>query len=577
MQNTYIQPANTAPRSSLIGDIWLLLTLRWHLAWNGFKGRKTWAKVLYIIGALWIALFAGGLSGSVGLLAGSLLHEFPDQHLDTLMPGLILTAATILILFSSFGVALGSLFLASDLDLLMSAPVDRRAVFTSKLLDGMVFYYAALLITAVPALVTYGLGMSYGPLYYLFAILALLGTPLFPAGLAAILVMLVARFAPARRVREVLGLVGALFGIGCGVLGQTSRVWMRQLSDANADPQAILSTLRGIGDIPFPSLVAGHGLSAAGTGDVLGALVGLSGFLLITFGFFAACVLLADRLYAAGWVRMQSSGSAKRTRQRAEQAASKGGMLGRASAAMAIALKDWRVIPRDLRNFAQMLSPLLILPIVYLNILGGRNTSRLPNFFGGRGFDPAGLFIAGGILFATALVFGRIAGTSISMEGKAWWLLKAAPLSSDEIIRGKFIASFLPFAVVSSVLMIGAEIWKGFSIAGFLYGWYGIELIGAAMLAVETGLAVPWARLDWDDPRRMSSGWGSILTLVAWALMGLAVGGALCLPLVALAADPPLEIAAAVAGLVIATVVAAGSGWLALRFGADRLSAVGET
>ena len=51
--------------------------------------------------------------------------------------GINLMFLTLLLLLTSFGVALGSLFLTSDLDLLMSAPIDTRAVFLSKLLDGM--------------------------------------------------------------------------------------------------------------------------------------------------------------------------------------------------------------------------------------------------------------------------------------------------------------------------------------------------------------------------------------------------------------------------------------------------------
>src|SRR3954454_19223875 len=99
MQTNQMQTTTSAPRPSLFADTWLLLTLRWQLAWNGFKSRKTGAKVLYIIGALWITVVAVGVSGSLGLVAGSLLREFPDSHLDTLIPGLILSAATLLILF----------------------------------------------------------------------------------------------------------------------------------------------------------------------------------------------------------------------------------------------------------------------------------------------------------------------------------------------------------------------------------------------------------------------------------------------------------------------------------------------
>ena len=49
----------------------------------------------------------------------------------------------------------------------MSAPVDRRAVFISKMLDSVSVNYMILAFTAMPALVTYGLGLGYGPLYYL--------------------------------------------------------------------------------------------------------------------------------------------------------------------------------------------------------------------------------------------------------------------------------------------------------------------------------------------------------------------------------------------------------------------------
>ena len=563
----------------MIADIRLLFALRWTIGWNNFRSRKVPAKVLTVIGFVFLAATAGTLSSVAGIVAGVLLRAFPGQHLDTIIPGAILTAASMLILFSSFGVALGSLFLSGDLELLMSAPVDRRAVFITKILDGMGFYYATVAFTALPALITYGLGIGYGPLYYLLIVVALIGTPLFPASLASLLVILVARFAPARRVREVLGLMGALFGITCGVLGQTARFWMRDLSGSstNGTVDGLLAALRGLAAAPLPSMVAGRGLSAAGRGDIAGAFVGLSGFLLLTFGLFGGCVLVADSLYTTGWMRMQSSGSAKRTKQRAAQAASRGGLLSRAPAFAAIMLKDWRIIPRDLRNFAQMLSPLLFLPVVYINILGGRDTSRsLSRVFARGGVDPTGVLIAGGVLLSSALVFGRIADTGISREGKAWWLLKAAPISAIEIMRAKFLTALVPFMVLSSLLMIGAAFWKGFSLFGFLYGWFGVELLGAGLLAVQAGLAVPWARLDWDDPRRMSSGWGAIITLVAWAFLVLLAGGALCLPLLAEIARPALVVWGVVGGLVLSSLIVVLASALALQFGVSRLGDVGE-
>src|SRR5262249_810934 len=172
----------------------------------------------------------------------------------------------------------------------------------------------------------------------------------------------------------------------------------------------------------------------------------------------------------------------------------------------------------------QMLWPLFLLPVVYFNLLSGRRGAgalAAAEQLGRGAADPAGILIAAGILAATALLFSRLALTAISMEGKSWWLLKAAPISGVEVLRGKFLAAWAPFAGLSTLLLAGAAVWRGFSAFGFLYGWYGVELLGAGMLAVGVGFAVPWARLDWEDPRRMSSGWGALFATLVWAMLAL--------------------------------------------------------
>jgi ABC-2 type transport system permease protein len=563
----------------VIADAWLLTTLRWHLAWNTFKGRPIAVRILTVLGGLLLVLFGGGVSAAIGIGAGFLIRNFPGERLDALIPGAILTAVALLLLLSSFGVALGSLFLTSDLDLLMAAPVDRRAVFITKILDGMTSYYGLGLVIAFPALLTYGLAIGYGPQYYLLALVAILVTPLLPAGFGALLVMLVARFAPARRVREMLGLAGALVGLACGLIGQTSRFWADRVEVEGNGATTWLDTLREVANWPIPTAIAGRGLTAAGAGEWLPAAANLTGFLFLTLGFFALCVMLADRLYAAGWARMQSSGSAKRSRQRAERAARSTGLLGRAPAYMAIVLKDWRVVPRDLRNFAQMLSPLLFLPVVYLNILGeGRRGRGLDDltFLGGRDIGVNGILISLGVLMATALVFARLTSTGISREGKSWWLLKAAPITGGELLRGKYLTALIPFVLLSSVLLAGAALWKGFDPLWFLYGWFGVEVLGAGLLALDTGLSVPWARLDWDDPRKMSSGLGVLISFIAWVLLGLVAGAFLCLPVIAEIFQPTALFAASVFGLTMASAISLSIGWLAFRFGASRVAMVGE-
>lgn len=574
-------PPAPGSAGALLADTWLLLTLRWQMMINKFQHRSTGARLLTILGLLALAVPFTALSAAVGFGGGWLLKTFPDLALEGILPGLILTAVAVVLLITSFGTALGSLFLSSDLELLMIAPVDRRAVFLSKLLDGVESNYLIIAVVALPALITYGLGQGYGPLYYLLALPTLLGTPLLPEGLGALAVLLIARFAPARRVREVLGLAAALFGISCSVIGQTSRFWFSPSvgrTGSSADMHAIQSQLESFAALPLPSLVAGRGLAAAGHGDLAGAVVGLAGFSLITFGFFAGCVLVAERLYNNGWVRMQSSGNARRSQARVARDAAHIGWMGRASAPLALALKDWRMIPRDLRNFAQLLGPLVMLPVLYFNLLGGgRRSLNLTELTGNlitTALDPAGIGIAIGILTGTVLICTQVATTAISMERHSWWLIKIAPITAGEIARGKYLSAWVPFAVLSTLLMAGASLWRGFSPLGALYGWFGIELLGAGILAMALGFGMRWPRLGWDNPKQMNSGWASLATLGGETVVGLIGGGFLCLPAFA---PPQWALAAWVIGPLGAILLTALGAWGALTFGLSHLSAIGET
>ena len=564
----------------MLTDTLLLITLRWQLAWNSFRGRSLIRRILIIAFFGWVGAAMMGGSAMAGLGAGSLLRFFPALQLESLIPGLILTAIALMLFVNSFGVALGSLFLSSDLERLMTAPVDRRAVFISKILDGTASYYALTLALATPALVMYGIGLRYGPAYYVLTLIALLGTPLLPAGLGSLAVMLVARFAPARRVREFMGLVAAVFGIGCSVISNLNRWWARPGTVSRLDLSAFLEQARQFADLPIPSFVAGKGLAAAGVGNIGLALIDLSGFLLLTFGLFAVCIWFADKLYSTGWMRMQSSGVANRSKERSARFAARTGLLGDATPALAIALKDWRVIPRDLRNFAQFITPLILLPILYLNFFGGRregfNALNEANTFGQGLVDFTNAFVAAGILMSGVFVFSRIASTGISMEGKSWWLMKAAPISGRELLLGKFTAAMVPFAIVTTLMFIGVAAWRGFSLPGAIYGWLGIMSLGAGMLAIDVGMAVPWANLTWDDPRRMSSGWGGLFAMIGTTVMGLAAGLCLSLPLIARVLLPDLEIAAWIVGPLLAIGITLGIATLMVGIGLKFLPNVGE-
>src|SRR5262245_33166311 len=136
-------------------DLWLLLTLRARVGWNTFRAQKGWQQALQVIGVTVGVGFGSVFTASLGFGLRYGHRYTPDLQLSATLPGLILTAVGILVLFSSVGLALGSLLLANDLETLMTAPVDRRAVFTAQLLNGLGLYYGLAIIIGMVPLTTF--------------------------------------------------------------------------------------------------------------------------------------------------------------------------------------------------------------------------------------------------------------------------------------------------------------------------------------------------------------------------------------------------------------------------------------
>src|SRR4051794_29644345 len=115
-----------------------------------------------------------------------------------------------------------------------------------------------------------------------------------------------------------------------------------------------------------------------------------------------------------------------------------------------------------------------------------------------------------------------------------------------------------------------AEVWKGFNPFWLLYGWFGVEVLGLGMLAMSTGLSVPWAKLNWDDPKRMLSWQTAVLTLVSWFALGAIGGLVLCMPVLVELFNTANTSLIAIMMLICAVVtamLAGGAAYAVLRLG----------
>ena len=150
------------------------------------------------------------------------------------LPSLVLFFALFPLGLGVLSTLLSALFLSGDMELLLSAPVPTRAVFVAKFFGGLLTPYFLLLGLGGPFLLGYGRGMGYNWPYFPVVFLVLLLLPLLPAGASALLVMVVVRIVPARRAREMVGILGVLLGTGIWLISQFSPRLLSELSGVRA-------------------------------------------------------------------------------------------------------------------------------------------------------------------------------------------------------------------------------------------------------------------------------------------------------------------------------------------------------
>lgn len=539
MSSAYVQP-----ESLLWHYVWKLLHLRWQIFFSGLRRARPRRQISYLV----LALLGLGLMAGMFVVSWLILNflhspevaRFVDPALFLhSVPVLIITIAFVVVLLFSFGVLLQALYLAGDMDFLLSVPVPIRAVFMAKLLQAILPNFGLISLFGLPVLFGLGAAGHYQVLYYPLVVIVLAAVVLAAAGLASLLVMSVVRVFPARRVAEVLAVAGGLISLLCSQAGQFSR--SVELSPAQAS-QAF-GTLTRLSTPWSPLAWAGRGLVDIGQGHWLTGV----GFLVLTLGLagaiFVVALSTAERLYYTGWAGMQSGTRRKKTgrtsRPRPARRTPVAALLeSQAPAAVrGLMVKDALVIRRDLRNMSQLLSP-LILGVIYAAALvrdGGQGPA-------GRGEGPAWLMhmlknvmVYGNVgvsLFVGWSLMSRLAMMGFSQEGKNYWLLKSAPVSADQLLAAKFMVAYLPTLALGWGFFLVISLVQGAGLATLLFGMPVVALCIAGGVGISLAFGVTGVNLEWDDPRQMTRG--------SAGCFGLLVSGGCMIVCLALFFGPPI-------------------------------------
>lgn len=177
-----------------------------------------------------------------------------------------------------------------------------------------------------------------------------------------------------------------------------------------------------------------------------------------------------------------------------------------------IAIKDLKTFFRDTSQWSQLIL-LLALVVVYVY-----NFSVLPlqgnplvTFYFKNVIAFLNLALAG---FVVSAVSVRFIFPSISLEGKAFWVLQTAPISLRRMWWAKFWVGLMPLLILGEVLVLATNTYL--RVMPFMMWLSGLTLFGMSFSIVSLGLAVgaAYPNFDADNAARVAAGVGGLLYMI---------------------------------------------------------------
>jgi ABC-2 type transport system permease protein len=434
---------------------------------------------------------------------------------------------TAVLVFSSLVFSLNALLLNPDLDLLLAAPQPVESVLAARMVVQVLRLLLLSLLFTGPALLVLAIA-NHDPLILgIFAALYLL-YPVLVVVIISLLSLLLVRFIPAGRGREILTVFGVVLALGINLLNFLFNPALRDSGFARRP-----GVPPSLPDVPaasapwLPSGWAGRSAAAILHGDVLTAVGWASLLLAVSAVIFAVGTSLSGRLYLAGWIQAVPP---RRRHSTVARSRRPNGAIPLLSPVLAsIVIKDWRMRTRDLAQLVRF-----VMPVVFIFVIFGLRFPRLIGTVRSLGAGPAaamlGLIPAWVLLFSLSISLGL---TAVSLEGKSIWVYAASPNTTWRFLQGKCWSAALPTAALVGLVALAAEILIR---PGWLWAATAVLLAVSQAAIVTTlmvGIGAVFARFDWTDARRMMNPIGVVIGLALFALItgisGLLLGISLAL------------------------------------------------
>lgn len=425
------------------------------------------------------------------------------------------------VLLSAFVTVLGTFYLADDLLLVRSAPISEPAFFTARWLQSAVLSGWMVLGIGAPVLAAYGAALGGGALYAFVCVLAYLPLVLLPTAAGVTVMTVLVCVFPARRVRDlfvVLGVVGVALLVLLLRVAQPERLMRPEVFGSVTNYVAAFQSPQSAW---LPSTWSATAVRAAQEGrfDALSLTLAWTA----VWGAASLAYLVHRRWYRLAYSRAQEGGPGN---------FNAGGFFERffdrlqaplAPEVRSFARKDTRLFLRDPGQWSQLLILLtLIVAYVYNFAVFPGTDVKLAGLRLNLLLGVLNIMLAG---FVISALVARFAFPAVSVEGRAFWLVRTAPVAPRTFLRTKYLIALTPMLALSMLLAGLTAFWLKLPAALVAVTVVHVAVSTAVMTALGLGLGAIYPRFRFENPAQVPMSFGGVVFMLLATVYNL-VGGA---------------------------------------------------
>lgn len=412
-----------------------------------------------------------------------------------------------MLLFSNIITSLSTLYLSSDLGLLLSSPLRFSSVFMLKFVETTLNSSVILVIFGLPVFIVCGQEYQASWLYYAAIPLMLFPFILIPATLGTTITMLLVRFFPVKRVQQVLAVFGLILAAGVVILFRFLRP-EQLVSEIGMNQLLSYIQQNRIPTAPYlPSTWGAEMLMSLLEHTPMPALENFFRLLAAAGGIYALTLALAKKIYYPGWTGTSESRTVKTVKR--------GTLTERVLKSLpflhpttrALFIKDIKLFWRDTTQWSQLLMLAALLLIYFFNIkslpLRSMYLKNLISFLN--------LGLAG---FVLASIGTRFVYPSTSLEGQSFWVIHAAPVSYRRFLLEKFFIFLFPLLLLAETLIIISNILLDVSGYMMLLSTATIFLMTIGLTGLGVGMGAIYPKFINENPAQIAMSTGGILYMI---------------------------------------------------------------